>query len=79
MDNIYEKFFKKHNDSRREYYTKLFKEKYPNGITCLLCGSQKTYTRRKQGSPHWLKYMDGFICVKCYQKIRYANRKKNLF
>lgn len=41
---------------------------------CILC-SGKTWIA-KDGYEKWHKYKNGFICSKCYHKIRYMNLKK---
>ncbi len=38
--------------------------------TCLLCNSNKTIMDKKQGYEMWYKYKDGFVCVKCYKKLK---------
>ena len=40
-----------------------------SGRACLICGSGETYVD-KAGCATWRKYGDGFICNKCYCKIR---------
>lgn len=38
---------------------------------CIICKSTKTYIRKRNNSPLWLKHQDGFICKWCYDKGRY--------
>jgi hypothetical protein len=38
---------------------------------CLICESTKTYIRKRNSSPLWLRYNDGWICKWCYDKQRY--------
>lgn len=42
--------------------------------TCLSCGSDKTWINKK-GINQWYKNKDGFVCSKCYWKIKYISNK----
>ena len=37
---------------------------------CLICDSKETYIQKINGRPDWRKYKDGYICRKCYDKIK---------
>jgi hypothetical protein len=42
-----------------------------DGRICLLCGTDKTDSNNRPSKrPIWHKYKDGFICRKCYIKIK---------
>lgn len=42
---------------------------------CLLCNTDNP-TKNKKGKPIWLRYENGHICIKCYEKLRYQKKKK---
>ena len=44
---------------------------------CHLCKSNTTYTH-KNGTPNWSKYQNGFICNKCYYRIRKKSKILNI-
>ncbi len=66
---------KQHTSYHHKYKTG--KRKDYSGITCLLCGSDKTGkgTGRSYNSTHWCAYQSGVICNKCYMKEYHRNRK----
>ena len=37
---------------------------------CEICGSNTTHINKKTGNILWLKYQDGFMCIRCYDKKR---------
>jgi hypothetical protein len=43
---------------------------------CLLCNSKKTLIDKRTNRPSWMKYENGFICIYCYEKLRYKKGKK---
>lgn len=45
---------------------------------CLKCGSNATSTQtKKNGKKYvkWLRYENGFLCLKCYDKLRWVKNK----
>jgi len=60
--------FVNHAEHRRFELTKDMSNRF-----CLLCNG-KTYLR-KRGFENWYTYNDGFICKKCYNRLKYKKRK----
>ena len=40
---------------------------------CKLCGSTTTGLRKCNGRPQWLRFEDGFTCLKCYRKRKWSD------
>ena len=64
----------------RKYKSLKNKEKKKKDMSyrhCLLCNTTKTHIP-KHGTPVWLRYLHGFICLKCHirktRKYRYFDR-----
>lgn len=44
---------------------------------CRVCGGARTRIRTENGRPNWCgNEIDGFLCSKCYEKIRNKKRKR---
>lgn len=59
----------------RQYRKRKHKKKDMSGRKCLLCNRKETYLP-KHGTPVWMHYLHGFICLKCH--LRESKRRRNL-
>ncbi len=46
--------------------------------TCFNCKTNHTSIDKSRNRPSWVKYKDGFLCVKCYRKMLYHKNKGNV-
>ena len=45
-------------------------KKIHHNTSCLICGIKETYINTR-GYPQWFVYENGYICSKCYDKLRH--------